>query len=335
MVTKHYNIPIFLPEMACPFRCVYCNQQAITGVSKLPDERSIINEIEMHLSTIDYLNSYVEIAFFGGNFTGIPEPVQKQFLSIAETYIIAGKIKGIRISTRPDFINDKNLSFIRQHGVKVIELGVQSMDDGVLRQSERAYNSETVIRAAKQIKEHGFLLGMQMMTGLPGDSPEKSIKTAKSIIELGAQETRIYPLLVIKNTKLEKLYNEGLYKSQTLEEAVILAKNLFNLFNKSGVRVLKMGLHPSKELTQHDAVIDGPFHSSFAELVYTEIWKEKFSDIFPQKDKVLQIILNKNDYNHAIGYKGINKKQLKSLFKNVLFDTNDSISKHEFQWHLI
>ena len=327
---KHYNIPIFIPEMACPYRCIYCNQQKITGFNALPDENDIKNIVETHLKTIDYNNAHVEIAFFGGNFTGISFTEQERFLSAVQEYIKKGQVKSIRISTRPDYINKDVLNILRKYKVKTIELGVQSMDDEVLRAAGREYTVKKIIEVAELIKSYDFDLCMQMMTGLPTDTLEKSLKTARSIIRCGASMTRIYPLLVIKDTPLEDLFSKGLYKPLSLTDAVLRVREIYKVFFAANVTVLKMGLHPSEDLMYGDGVIAGPFHTSFAEMVFTSLWQEKFALLKPDLMKCLKIFVNAKDYNHAIGYMASNKKMLTSQFKKVKFEVDNTLERFNY-----
>ena len=327
---RHFNIPVFIPEMACPNRCIYCNQYKITGVKSLPDENEIEKIIETNLKTIDIFNTHVEVAFFGGNFTGVPLAAQEKLLSIVQKYISDGPVRSIRISTRPDYINEEILSNLKRYNVKTIELGVQSMNDEVLGASGRVYSSRSVVEAARIIKGFGFDLCMQMMIGLPEDTLEKSLKTAQSIIDCGASMTRIYPLLVIKDTPLENKYKRGEYEPLSLSEAVSWTHNLYKIFFESNVTVLKMGLHPSEELMNGGSIIAGPFHSSFAELVFTSLWNEKFNLIKPDKLKCLEVYVNAKDYNHAIGYKASNKKMLATLFKKVNFDIDNTLKRFSY-----
>ena len=330
LAPKHINIPIFLPEKSCPFRCIYCNQQKITGIKTLPTIDEIQNIIENHLKTITDKNTFVEIAFFGGNFTGIPFSEQELMLSSVQQYIQKKQVSCIRVSTRPDYINKKVLDLLKKYNVHTIELGIQSMDKGVLKASERGYSVDKVKETVALINEYGFKLCLQMMVGLPGDTLEKSLKTAHTIISCGATMTRIYPLLVIKDTALEVLYNDGLYKPLTLEEAVLWSREVYKIFFTANVKVLKIGLHPSEDLMYGGAVISGPFHPSFAELVFTSIWEEKLAILESQPSKGLKIFVNAGDYNHAIGYHAFNKKMLASKFKKIKFEVDNHLNRFEF-----
>jgi histone acetyltransferase (RNA polymerase elongator complex component) len=322
MKKKHFNIPVFIPELGCPFQCIYCNQKKICGKQSTPTLQEINNWIELNLQTIPWKESEVQLAFFGGNFTGLPFEDQKAFLKIAEPYIHENKISGIRISTRPDYINIENLVFLSRHHVQNIELGSQSMDDEVLKLSQRGHTRADAEKAACLIREHGFTLGLQMMIGLPGDSFEKSLFTAKRIIELGAEETRIYPTLVIKGTGLEELFHQGQYKPLKLDDAIDWSARLVPLFENHGVKVLKVGLHPSEALMDGTELVAGPFHPSFRALVLTEIWRKIFQPLFLKNGRSLEIEVSEQEINHAIGYEGQNKNALLKNFKQVRFKTN-------------
>ena len=335
---KHYTFPIFVPELACPNRCVFCNQNSISGCYDQPSLAEVRNVIENRLSTmpVEDDNCHIEIGFFGGNFTGIDEFMQREYLSLASSYLREGKIRGIRLSTRPDYITDDSLKLLNEYSVTTIELGAQSLDDEVLKLAGRGHTVADVERASGLIKGAGYCLGLQMMTGLPGDTKEKSLYTARRIIELGAECTRIYPTLVIKGTELEDLYRKGLYKPQSLEEAVSLAADLYVLFKDAGVDIIRMGLHPSENLTAENDLLAGPFHISFRQLVESEIWRRYFAlicdswfslGILPEKedttltiqDDNILIEVSTNELNQAIGYNGHNRDFLHTRFRDVIF----------------
>ena len=242
MTMKTYNIPIFVPHRGCPFDCVFCNQKRITGTQKEVTADDVHNIIGEYLKTLPSKNRRIEAAFFGGSFTGIPINEQSELLAAANEYLKKGDIDGIRLSTRPDYIDKEILDNLLKYGVTTIELGVQSMDDSVLKSSNRGHTREDVINAVKLIKEYPFTLGLQMMTGLPGDTDEKSLYTADEIIKLKPDIVRIYPTLTIKDTFLEKMYLTGKYKPQSVDEAVNLAKQLLLKFEKNNITVIRVGL---------------------------------------------------------------------------------------------
>jgi histone acetyltransferase (RNA polymerase elongator complex component) len=331
MPQKHFTIPIFVPELACPFQCVYCNQKKISGQQEIPSAEKVIKTIEDHLSTIDYENNVVELGFFGGNFTGIPTHEQEMYLLLVQKYITEGKIQGIRLSTRPDYIDQQSLDLLKKYKVKTIELGAQSLDDEVLKQVGRGHTSFDVEQASCLIKENGFRLGLQMMIGLPGDNAQKSLKTAQKIIDLKADDIRIYPCLVIKETKLHELLQQQKYKALTLEEALAETKEIVKLFEKANMNIIRIGLHPSEALTTDKELIDGPYHPSFKELVMTEIWHDIFQDLLKQKHhRNIKIQVATKELNLAIGHKSKNKIALQEHYEVVQFIPNPELKGRDF-----
>jgi len=331
MKLQHYTIPVFIPEEACPNRCVFCNQHRIAGADCAPSVDEVVAKIDAHLLTIP-VGGEVEIGFFGGNFTGIPVEGQKAYLASVQSYISSGRIKAIRISTRPDYINREILSMLEQYHVTTIELGAQSLDDEVLLLAGRGHTAIEVHKASALIKEHGFNLGLQMMIGLPGDTAGKSLFTANEIIRLGAGCTRIYPTLVIKNTDLEQLYHEGKYQPLSLNEAISQVADLVPLFVNSGVKILRIGLHPSDGLMDGSSLVAGPFEVAFGEMVFSEIWKRIFSTMIFNNGKrnLLTITTAQGMRNAAIGYKALNKIMLLESFRKVVFNGSSDLKGFEY-----
>ena len=323
---KHYNIPIFIPELACPNRCIYCNQRHISGQLQAVKPEEIKQIIEQHLATF-IRPSEVELAFFGGSFTGIDEKDMLTYLQIVQPYIEQGEIKSIRISTRPDYINEKILDILQQYNVKDIELGAQSLDEEVLAFAKRGHTVRDVENASQLIKSYGFSLGLQMMIGLPLDSVEKSKETAKKILELGAESTRIYPTLVINNTDLADLYRQNKYKALSLDEAVDWTTEIYKIFSQSSIKILRIGLHPSEALINGTELLAGPFHVSFKELVLTKIWQEKFEKL-PINTKT--ILVNPREINYAIGYNSKNKQLLQKKFPYLKFISDSNVELGTF-----
>jgi histone acetyltransferase (RNA polymerase elongator complex component) len=331
---KHYTIPVFIPELACPFQCAFCNQRKISGHIAVPDTDEIIKIIKNHLLTFTKQNRHVEIGFFGGSFTGLPLKEQEKYLSIAKMFLDKNLIHGIRLSTRPDYINKEVLYLLKDYGVTSIELGAQSFDEEVLRRSYRGHTAKQTEISSKMILDEGFRLGLQMMIGLPGDSMDKAVKTAEKIVELRASCTRIYPTVVVKDTALHNWYKTGKYKPLTLEEAVKWTKYLLPVFESGRVKVIRTGLHPSEGLLSGDELVDGPFHQSFKELVMTEIWYDKFKMLKSESNSKLEVIVNNKDLNFAVGYKAKNKRLLLTKFKDVMFKTSMDIKRGEFVFYL-
>ncbi len=324
---KHYNIPIFLPELACPYRCVYCNQFSITGLNNFVKPEDVKHIIDSHLSSFKEENRFVEVAFFGGNFTGLPVGMQNDYLEVVQPYLDKNLVHGIRCSTRPDYIDLKRVREIKSYGMCNIELGAQSTDNEVLKYCKRGHTYNDIVEASQIILSEDITLGLQMMIGLPFDSDEKDLQTAKDIVNLGAKETRIYPCIVVKDTELEMMYNSGEYKALSIEEAVECSSKLYNYFTENQVKVLRIGLHTSDEL-DNEAYVAGPYHKNFAEMVFSRIWKEKFENLKISESENLKkdIIINvpASQINHAIGWNGENKKLLLEQFRSVDFKCRDA-----------
>jgi len=303
---RHFTIPIFIPMQGCRFDCVFCNQRHITGKQNAMSDDEITETIKRHLETLPAQNSMIEAGFFGGSFTGLPTGDQQHYLELVKPWIQGGKISGIRLSTRPDYIHRQTLKMLKSHGVTAIELGVQSMDNDVLKQSGRGHNADQVREAAAEVRSAGFSLGLQMMTGLPGDSFEKSLKTAQAIISLGVDSTRIYPALVVRNTSLENLYRQGKYRPLSLEEAVEWCSRIVPLFEAAGVKILRLGLHPSEGLLHGNDLVAGPFHVAFGEMVHSRIWQDILMKISPEKKSDITIFVNPQQISRAVGHRGAN-----------------------------
>ena len=330
-MTKHYTIPIFIPELACPFQCVFCNQKKISGHQNIPNEKEIIKIIEDHLQSFKNIRRTVEVGFFGGSFTGIPIDEQRNYLKIIKPFIESGEIKEIRLSTRPDYINDDILAMLAENHVGTIELGAQSFHDDVLKKTRRGHTAAQIEKASASIISKGFKLGLQMMIGLPGDTFEKSMFTANKIIEAGAHCTRIYPALVIKDTVMHKWYDRGSYKPLSLDEAVDWTSVILPLFEEAGINVIRVGLHPSEGLLSGDELIDGPCHPSFRELVITNIWKKILIPLLTNEtDENIEIYVPPNEINFVIGYKSLNKKMLLQKFNSVKFIADSNITTRSF-----
>jgi len=316
---RHYNIPIFIPHLGCPYDCIYCDQKKISAQLKAADNQEIIHIIEQHLQTIAY-PAEVELAFFGGNFTSIPADLQETYLHLIQPYIKQGLIQGIRISTRPDCIDPVNLALLRKYGVKTIELGVQSLNDDVLQQSGRRYQAEAVEKSAALIHEWGFQLGIQLMVGLPGDNYERDLETVRRTIRIKPQMVRIYPTLVIAETQLDHLWQAGKYQALDLEEAIHICKDMLLQFMLADIPVIRMGLYPGEELRRDGVVKAGPFHPAFGELVEQAIFREQailaiklYHNRFGMA-KSLAIYVHERDLSKLLGKKRSNLNLIQQAF---------------------
>ena len=335
---KHYNIPIFMPEMACPYRCVYCNQYSITGLGNEMGTRpvgtdSVRQAILAHLASFQERNRFVEVAFFGGNFTGLPENLQDECLDAVQPFIKSGEVQAIRCSTRPDYIRPERLKLLKDKGMRTIELGAQSTDDRVLLACGRGHDFKAIEHASQMILAEGLTLGLQMMIGLPDSSPEKDLQTAQDIVRLGAKETRIYPCLVVKDTILAKRYEKGTYLPLSLDDAVHQAADIYTYFINNGVKVLRIGLHPSDELDS-GACIAGPYHHNFAEMVFSEVWRRRFETIINNEGDHLVIHIHPSQRTQAIGHEACNKKILSHHFHQVDFVADEAIALDSFDYEI-
>lgn len=264
MSARKNIIPIFVPHWGCPHNCVFCNQNRITGEKK----PATAEDVKRAIAGADSENA--QVAFYGGSFTAIPASQQEELLEAASGY-------SIRLSTRPDCIDDAVLKRLEKYGVDTIELGAQSLDNDVLRLAGRGHTAEDVENASKLIKAAGFNLILQMMTGLPGDTEEKDIETAKKIIALKPDGARIYPTVIVKDTALFELWKKGLYKEHTVEDAVTVCSKLLPLFDEARIPVIRLGLNPTDDLSGGDAVA-GAYHSALGELVKSRIKRNELEE---------------------------------------------------------
>lgn len=268
MPKTHRNIPIFVPHLGCPHRCVFCDQNTIAGCADFR-ESEVAEKIETALSTIPS-GVETEIAFFGGSFTGIEEGLMLRLLSTAQHYVDTGRVTSIRLSTRPDLISDRILQILSRFAVRHIELGLQSMDDQVLLASGRGHTAEQSRVACRKVVSAGFLLTGQMMVGLPASTTESELRTAEEICALGATSARIYPTVVFRDTELHRMMLRGDYRPLPLDEAVARSAGVLRILESHGVSCIRIGLCASEELTSPEEAVAGANHPALGELVRAE-----------------------------------------------------------------
>ncbi|CDZ75063.1 radical SAM domain protein [Peptoniphilus sp. ING2-D1G] len=327
-MSKKNIIPIFVPHLGCPNDCVFCNQKKIASASTNVDETFLIERIEEYLSYFKD-KSDVEIAFYGGSFTAIELSVQNSLLKIAKKYKDRGIVKSIRLSTRPDCIDEKILNNLKNFCVDTIELGVQSLDENVLKFSNRGHNSKCVYESSKLIKDSGFKLGLQQMIGLPGDNKELSYYTACEFKKIGPEFVRIYPTLVIAGTKMAKDYESGKYIPLSLEDTIHICKELLKFYILNDIDVIRIGLQPTDNIRLGADVVAGPFHPSIRQLVSEELLYDFFVEYFKNidtKDKVMTVYCSNKNISNIAGQKKSNKnkineeldlRDIKLKFKNL------------------
>ncbi|MBQ2676036.1 MAG: radical SAM protein [Clostridia bacterium] len=323
---KHANISIFVPHLGCPCKCSFCNQRYITGQTSTPTERDVDTAVKVAMQSKNYDCNKTELAYFGGSFTAIDREYMTNLLKWGKKHIDAGNISGIRISTRPDCIDDRVLKILKQYGVTAIELGAQSMQDKVLKMNNRGHDANAVIKASQLIKSNGFSLGLQMMTGLYGDNDEGAVFTAKEFIKLKPDTVRVYPTVVLKNTDLAALYRSGEYTPQTVEQAATLGAVLLKMFFDKGIDVIRFGLHTIDE----DSFVAGPWHPALAELAYSEIYYNIAVNKLSNKSKGDYVIsVKSSDISKMIGQKRSNILKLKALDYNCTVVPDDSIKQYD------
>ncbi|MGL4976948.1 MAG: elongator complex protein 3 [Cetobacterium sp.] len=316
---KHYNIPIFISHFGCPNDCVFCNQKKINGRETDVTTDDIKNIIETYLKTLPK-KSKKEVAFFGGTFTGISIKLQEEYLSVVYEYIKEGLIDGIRLSTRPDYIDEEIVKMLKKYGVTTVELGVQSLDENVLKKTHRFYPMEKVFVASKLIKDAGIELGIQLMLGLPGSTDESDYLSAVKTVGLEPNIARIYPTLVIKETEMADMFKEGTYTPLTLEEAVKRCKKIYSLLDYNDINIVRVGLQPTDDLNDDENVLGGPFHPAFRELVVGEIYYDFLKSIL-ELEKKLEIKTNERNVSRIVGLNKVNKEKLGKDFKVKIDNT--------------
>lgn len=334
-MTKQYVIPIFVPHLGCPNDCVFCNQTKISGQKTNVTKDDVKKTIEYYLKNIKEPDGNIEVAFFGGSFTGIDEDIQDELLGAAYEFIKAGKVDSIRISTRPDYISKDILKRLKKYKVKTIELGVQSANDYILKKSLRGHTFADVKKATRLIRWSGFKLGHQMMVGLPESTKIDEINTAKALIKLKPKMVRIYPVLVVKGTQLEKDYEDGKYKPLTVTQAVETCKELVRMFDRKNIDVIRVGLQNTDEITnpelENSEVVAGPFHPAFRQLVESSMWYDAVVEKIKKlnvKVKEVQVEVNSQDVNNVIGHKKENVIKLKETYDvDLIVKQNDEIKQ--------
>ncbi|MBR4911175.1 MAG: radical SAM protein [Clostridia bacterium] len=324
MSGRHANISVFVPHIGCPNMCSFCDQRHITGAHAAPGSEDVVSAVKNAKKSKNYDPENTEIAFFGGSFTAINRNYMLTLLEAAYSFVESGDVAGIRISTRPDAIDGEILTLLKSYGVTAIELGAQSMDDKVLLKNNRGHTSQDVINASNLIKEYGFSLGLQMMTGLFGDSDKKTLETAKSIIKLAPQTVRIYPTIVLKGTDLAALYADGHYKPQTLEEAVNICSKLLLMFSTAGIKVIRLGLHSIEK----EAYVAGPWHPAFSELCLSGLFYKKALDLLGEKGNY-NLYVSPENISKMIGQKRGNIEKLKALGYNCRVFAADHLNDND------
>jgi histone acetyltransferase (RNA polymerase elongator complex component) len=311
-------IPIFVMYRGCPHRCIYCNERITAG--NHPDritEDLFRNIVDKYLKTMNWNTESIQIAFYGGNFTGIDEDYQTKLLEAAESYIQGGPIDSIRISTRPDYIDVDRIKLLKNYSVTTVEIGAQSMIDEVLNLSGRGHTSNDVRNAVSLLQNNGFETGIHLMVGLPGDTDEQFRYTVEEVIRINPDMIRIHPTIVFRNTALAELYAEGNYEPLTMAHAVRLCKYALRKFETVHIPVIRLGLQTTREMETTGSIVAGPYHPSFRSLVEGSIFLDMASYLFeqtPQRNAEVVFWVNPKDVSNFRGPRNGNIRTLKEDF---------------------
>ena len=318
---EQYTIPIFIPHKGCPNNCVFCNQKKISGQLTDVTAQDVEDKIEEYLKYYSNSKKKIEVAFFGGSFTGIPIDKQIEYLQVANSYVKKGLVGAIRISTRPDYINRNILDTMKKYNVKTIELGVQSMDNEILTLSKRGHTALDVVNASKLIHEYGIVLGHQIMIGLPGSTRESEVYTIKECLKLQPQQLRIYPVYVIPDSELYSMYENSEYKPLSINEAVKRCKAVIHECQKTEISIIRLGLQSTDEITAKNNDLRGPVSDNLAEYVMSALVRDKIEREIKNRqidDSKLIINVPQKYVSICVGPKKINKIYFENKY-NIKF----------------
>ncbi len=311
---KQTNLSVFIPHYGCPNCCSFCNQRLISGTKNPPDVEEVATTLSEQQPILEEKGMSAEIAFFGGSFTAVDRDYMINLLKTAQHFVSTypEQYNGIRCSTRPDCIDEETLGILKKYGMTAIELGAQSMNDMVLTANRRGHSSEAVRNAAELIKEYGFTLGLQMMTGLYKDTPEYCIETAGEFINLGADCVRIYPTVIIKGTYLGDLFEQGKYESFGFDETIDLCAELLEMFNNAGIPVIRLGLHSGGDFDRN--ILGGVFHPALREITEGRIMYNRMKAFMDKSGaKKFRIYTDRRNISLISGHKKENKIKLGNL----------------------
>lgn len=297
------TIALFIPHMGCPHACSFCDQKSISGEKEPVTPETVRKELAQAFSHSQ--PEHVEIAFFGGSFTCLPEKLMTAFLEEAKPYLMSGQAASLRCSTRPDGITPEILDILSAYGMETVELGAQSLDDNVLRINGRGHTAQDVYKAVSLLRERGFKMGLQIMTGLPGDSPESLAKTVDAVVSLRPDMLRIYPTVVVRGTALARWMEEGRFTPMGVEEAVETCAPILRRMNKENIPVIRMGLHAEQSLERE--MLGGAYHPAFRELCESRLLREDVTPVlFRHAPGPVTLLVPPQNISRAVGQKRAN-----------------------------
>ncbi len=323
---RHSNISIFIPHSGCPYKCAFCDQHIISDTAAATVTGENVTEILRDACMKLPNPKQTEIAFFGGSFTALERSYMISLLEAALPFVGKFSLLGIRVSTRPDCIDNEVLNILKNYGVTAIELGAQSMCDHVLFANKRGHTANDVRLSSELIKNHDIELGLQMMTGLYQSSPEDEIYTANEIIKLSPATIRIYPVVILKGTRLASLYQSGIYKIPTFDDMISIGADLLEMFGKSSIKVIRFGLHASSSVEEN--IVGGYYHPALRDLCESILIRRQI-ELQAMGYGDFEVYVSTADLSKAIGQKKSNLEYFKNMGKNIRFSIDDGLHRNQ------
>ncbi len=295
---KRHILPFFIPHLGCPNQCVFCDQHKIAGEASAPTPAAVAAAL-LRLDPDAAVKP--EVAFYGGSFTALSQEVQRSYLAPAKQALEAGRIAGIRLSTRPDAVGEAELALLREYGVGTVELGVQSLSNEVLRRARRGHTAADALAAVQRLKDWGFVCGVQLMPGLPMETAASAVKGAARILAYKPDLLRIYPTVVVAGTELAAMYQAGEFQPLSIEDAAAISLDIKLLAEAAGTTVIRIGLQPTEELARE--VLAGPYHPAFGALVQALGWRNKLLFALARLPQAAECFVNKRDIPALVGWR--------------------------------
>lgn len=322
-VARRHILPFFIPHLGCPNQCIFCDQHTIAGTANPPTPQDVADRLA---ELEPYVERRPELAFYGGSFTALPPEVQRGYLEPAAAALKSGRLSGIRVSTRPDAIDTGVLHLLESYGVRTVELGVQSMTDEVLLRARRGHSAADSLRALEMLQSGGFVAGVQLMPGLPGETHESAVSGAWRILRLRPDMLRIYPTVVIEGTECAAMYQRGEYQPLTLDGAAAVTLDIRVMAEELGVQVIRMGLQPSDGLAGQ--VVAGPYHPAFGSLVNSLWWRGKVLTALERLGvsggiEVVKAFVNRCDLPSVVGQNRLNMPYYRAKVERLQFKTRE------------
>ena len=310
--------PVFIPHAGCPHRCLFCAQDKSTSQSVVPEAE----EVDGWLENVLPLHGDGEVAFYGGTFSLLPLDLQDRYLTTAGRFVASGRVAGIRVSTRPDALDDISIARLKSSGVTTVEIGCQSFSESVLIAAGPGHAATDNLSAVQRCQNAGFQVGVQLMPGLPGSSSGEALTSLRQALALKPAFVRIYPTVVIEGTKLADLWKSGDYHPWTLDEAVNVCADMLLLCRQVGMPVIRLGLQRDPQLEEN--LLAGPYHPAFGQLVRSRLWRRALLHASSQEQ---QLTVHPNDLSDALGHRGENRDWLKKINPEVSLMADKTVER--------